>query len=168
MACIEPLRSLLQRLELGGDEARSDALLEFAPNPHALGPCVEPQRHRVGGHSPIPPHQHNAGVLGRGGEFIEPGAAREGVRDIIVKRRGGSREWFAGPVGVCLRGSDGGGQVANHPFPGGPAQAPHRLQQGRSLFLGIGQIRIQRREGILQSKRTLGQIGGLGVHGKNL
>ena len=161
---MEPLRPLLQRLQLGGDEAWPDALLELAPDPHALRPCVQPQRHRVGGHPPVAAHQHHAGIPGGGGQFIEPGAAGKGFGDIVVQRRRGLGEWLAGPLGVGLRGGDGGGQAGDRPFPGGTPQTPRRLQQARGPFLGVGEMRVQRREGVLQTARTLEQFGGIGIH----
>ena len=65
----------------------------------------------------------------------------------------------------CVSSEDSIAQPESY---GGTTQSPYTLQQTRNLLLCFGQMHVERRKSVLQSAPTLGQIGGLGIHGRNL
>src|ERR1700679_1126691 len=113
---VEPIWALLQRSELGGHEAWSDALFELTPDPQALCSSIEPKHDRVSGYPPIASHQYHAGGPGCCRKFVEPSTAGKGCSDVIVECRRGCGQRFAGPVGIRLRGCDGCRQAGHRPF----------------------------------------------------
>lgn len=127
------------------DLAHTDAPLKPAAYTHGLCPSVEPQRHWIDGHTPVPPHQHHASRLGSGRQLVDLGAAGERLCHVVADRRGGIDKRLADPRSVGLGGSNRGREARDISLLGGAAQVARGVEQSGSPSFSVAQVRVERR-----------------------